>query len=147
MEVLSLLRVSSSVLRDVRWDKAFDLLEQPEEWPRVRRTQLENTRWAGDFNYMIGPDDFVETCLPSLREQARRAGRCVLHVDGPGAANHAAAIAGAPEITAVQYTPGAGRSRHLRNSNSTESGSPWGISRTARRPNDSALLSCVSRVS
>jgi hypothetical protein len=61
-----------------------------------------------DFNYMIGPDDFVEICLPSLREQARRAGRCVLHVDGPGAANHAAAIAGTPEITAVQYTPGAG---------------------------------------
>ena len=31
----------------------------------------------------------------------------MLHVDGPGAANHAAAIANAPEITAVQYTPGA----------------------------------------
>lgn len=60
-----------------------------------------------DFNYMIGPQDFIETCLPSLREQARRAGRCALHVDGPGAANHAQAIAAAPEITAVQYTPGA----------------------------------------
>ncbi|MEI8243848.1 MAG: hypothetical protein WCI17_11315 [bacterium] len=60
-----------------------------------------------DFNYMIGPQDFIETCLPSLREQARRAGRCALHVDGPGAANHAEAIASAPEITAVQYTPGA----------------------------------------
>jgi hypothetical protein len=60
-----------------------------------------------DFNYMIGPGDFIETCLPSLRDQARRAGRCVLHVDGPGAANHAAAIANAPEVTAVQYTPGA----------------------------------------
>lgn len=61
-----------------------------------------------DFNYMIGPDDFAEICLPSLLEQVRRAGRGVLHVDGPGAANHAAAIAAAPEITAVQYTPGAG---------------------------------------
>lgn len=60
-----------------------------------------------DFNYMIGPQDFVETCLPSLREQARRAGRCALHVDGPGAANHVEAIACAPEITVVQYTPGA----------------------------------------
>ena len=61
-----------------------------------------------DFNYMIGPEDFIETCLPSLREQARRAGRCALHVDGPGAAKHVEAIANAPEITAVQYTPGAG---------------------------------------
>lgn len=61
-----------------------------------------------DFNYMIGPEDFVETCLPSLREQARRAGRCLLHVDGMGAAKHAPAIAATPEITAVQYTPGAG---------------------------------------
>jgi hypothetical protein len=61
-----------------------------------------------DFNYMIGPEDFIEICLPSLREQARRAGRCALHVDGPGAANHVEAIARAPEITAVQYSPGAG---------------------------------------
>jgi hypothetical protein len=60
-----------------------------------------------DFNYMIGPQDFIEICLPSLREQARRAGRCALHVDGPGAAKHVEAIAAAPEITAVQYTPGA----------------------------------------
>ena len=60
-----------------------------------------------DFNYMIGPEDFIEVCLPSLREQARRAGRCALHVDGPGAAKHVEAIAAAPEITAVQYTPGA----------------------------------------
>ena len=60
-----------------------------------------------DFNYMISPTDFIEVCLPSLREQARRAGRCALHVDGPGAAKHVEAIAAAPEITAVQYTPGA----------------------------------------
>ena len=27
----------------IRWDKAFDLLEQPEEWLRLRRRQVEET--------------------------------------------------------------------------------------------------------
>ena len=51
---------------------------------------------------------FADTCLPSLSEQARRAGLCVFHLDGPDAARHAESLAQAPEITAVQYTPGAG---------------------------------------
>jgi hypothetical protein len=61
-----------------------------------------------DFNALIGPSDFDAVCLPSLAEQARRAGRCVFHLDGPAAARHAPALAETPEITAVQYTPGAG---------------------------------------
>ncbi|MFZ4694765.1 MAG: hypothetical protein ACOYMV_06530 [Verrucomicrobiia bacterium] len=61
-----------------------------------------------DFNSMISPSQFARFCLPSLREQARRAGRCVFHLDGPGASRHAAALAAEPAITAVQYTPGAG---------------------------------------
>lgn len=61
-----------------------------------------------DFNFSIGPGQFAEFCLPSLREQARRAGRCVFHLDGPSAAKHAEALAHTPEITAVQYTPGVG---------------------------------------
>ena len=61
-----------------------------------------------DFNFMISPAQFAEFCLPSLREQARRAGRCVFHMDGPGASRHAAALAAEPLITAIQYTPGAG---------------------------------------
>jgi len=61
-----------------------------------------------DFCALIGPRDFVEVCLPSLAEQARRAGRCVFHLDGPQAARHALALAAEPAITAIQYTPGAG---------------------------------------
>lgn len=61
-----------------------------------------------DFNYSIGEDQFHTFCLPSLTEQARRAGRCLFHLDGPGASKHADALAQTPEITAVQYTPGAG---------------------------------------
>lgn len=61
-----------------------------------------------DFNALIGPADFNEICLPSLTDQARRAGRCALHLDGPDAARHGKALAETPDITAVQYTPGAG---------------------------------------
>ena len=61
-----------------------------------------------DFNYLIGPRDFADVCLPSLRAQARRAGRCCFHLDGPGASRHAEALARDPAITAIQYTPGAG---------------------------------------
>lgn len=61
-----------------------------------------------DFNALIGPEDFSEICLPALSEQARRAGLCCFHLDGPEAARHGRALAEAPDITAVQYTPGAG---------------------------------------
>jgi hypothetical protein len=61
-----------------------------------------------DFNALIGPADFREVCMPSLKEQARRAGLCVFHLDGPAAARHAETLAEDPDITAVQYSPGAG---------------------------------------
>lgn len=61
-----------------------------------------------DFNALIGPRDFGEVCLPSLALQARRAGRCVFHLDGPDAARHVDALIAEPSITALQYTPGAG---------------------------------------
>ena len=54
----------------------------------------------------ISPTDFVEVCLPSLHEQARRAGRAVYHLDG--APRHARALAEDSAITAIQYTPGDG---------------------------------------
>ncbi len=59
-----------------------------------------------DFNVLLGPDAFREVCLPSLESQARLAGRCLFHLDGPQAARHAPALAGSAAITAVQYTPG-----------------------------------------
>ena len=55
----------------------------------------------------IGKNDFSEVCMPSLKDQARRAGMCVFHLDGPDAARHAEILANDPDITAIQYTPGA----------------------------------------
>lgn len=61
-----------------------------------------------DFNFLISRKDFQDVCMPSLREQARRAGRCLFHLDGPGAARHVRTLAEDPYISAIQYTPGAG---------------------------------------
>ncbi len=60
-----------------------------------------------DFNALISPADFKQLCMPSLAEQARRAGLCIFHLDGPEAARHAQTLAEDPHITAIQYTPGA----------------------------------------
>ncbi|MFP4378027.1 MAG: hypothetical protein ACLFP4_13370 [Spirochaetales bacterium] len=60
-----------------------------------------------DFNAMIGPAHFAEFALPYLEDQARRAGRCLFHLDGNDASRHAQALA-ASTIDAIQYTPGAG---------------------------------------
>ncbi|RPI60117.1 MAG: hypothetical protein EHM48_07775 [Planctomycetaceae bacterium] len=57
---------------------------------------------------MISKEQFQTFCLPSLARQARIAGRCVVHVDGPGASKHAEALAANPDISALQYTCGAG---------------------------------------
>jgi hypothetical protein len=59
-----------------------------------------------DFSFMISPEDYRDVCLPSLHEQAARAGRAVYHLDG--APRHAEALIEDPAITAIQYTPGDG---------------------------------------
>jgi hypothetical protein len=61
-----------------------------------------------DFNALIGPEDFDDLCLPSLKRQAEYAGRICFHLDGPQASRHATALSRQPWVTAVQYTPGAG---------------------------------------
>ncbi|MDI1248723.1 MAG: hypothetical protein PSV13_07560 [Lacunisphaera sp.] len=61
-----------------------------------------------DFTALIGPDDFRDCCLPSLRQQAESAGNLLFHLDGPQAARHSPVLQAEPSITAVQYTPGAG---------------------------------------
>lgn len=97
------------------WEKAFRRLNE-----LAHEAGAATVHWLGcwsdtvytvptcDFNALIGPRDFNELCLPTYREQARRAGRVCFHLDGPDAARHAEALANAPELTAIQYTPGAG---------------------------------------
>ena len=34
--------------RDIRWDKLLDQLDQPDEWVRLRRLQVEQTHYVGE---------------------------------------------------------------------------------------------------
>ncbi|MDR0901855.1 MAG: hypothetical protein LBM92_03695 [Opitutaceae bacterium] len=61
-----------------------------------------------DFNAMIGPADFEEICIPSLRRHAEHAGRICFHLDGPQASRHAEALGRQDWIQTVQYSPGEG---------------------------------------
>jgi hypothetical protein len=63
-----------------------------------------------DFNYLIGPRPFQELFLPDIARQARAVGRSIFHLDGPGAAKHFQALLDTPEINAIQYVTGAGKS-------------------------------------
>lgn len=70
---------------------------------------------ACDFNFMIGPNEFRDLCLPDIARQAATVGRAVFHLDGPGAARHIDALLEVPDIQAIQFTPGEG----------TPSALPW----------------------
>jgi hypothetical protein len=61
---------------------------------------------ACDFNYMIGPKEFEQLCLPDIARQSAAAGRACFHLDGPMAARHIDAILEVPDIQAIQFTPG-----------------------------------------
>ena len=63
---------------------------------------------ACDFSFMIGPRQFNSIFLPDLARQVESVGRAVFHLDGPGATSHLDALLDLPNLTAVQYVPGAG---------------------------------------
>ena len=99
------------------WRKGFERI-----WGETLAMGVGTINWVGlwsdrpyhilecDFNYMIGPQAFQSLFLPDLARQARDVGRSIFHVDGPGAAKHYPALLDTPEITAIQYTTGAGNS-------------------------------------
>jgi hypothetical protein len=108
--------VKAAAMRAVdAWERVFSAMYEIAVSAGTGITQWV-TCWADgpftvptcDFNALIGNADFEDVCMPSLGEQARRAGLCVFHLDGPDAARHAETLADHPDITAIQYTPGAG---------------------------------------
>lgn len=61
-----------------------------------------------DFAFMISPRHFQRLFLPEIARQAATVGRALFHLDGPGVARHIDAILDVPDITAIQWVPGAG---------------------------------------
>lgn len=99
------------------WHKGFERI-----WGEPLAMGVGTINWVGlwsnrpyhvlecDFNFLIGSQAFQGLFLPDLARQARDVGRGIFHLDGPGAAKHYLALLDKPEITAIQYTTGAGNS-------------------------------------
>ena len=99
------------------WRQAYQTI-----WEILMGMSVGTVNWVGlwsnqpyhvlecDFNYMIGPRPFRKLFLPEISRQAASVGRCIFHLDGPGAARHIQSLLDTPEISAIQYVTGAGNS-------------------------------------
>jgi 5-methyltetrahydrofolate--homocysteine methyltransferase len=61
-----------------------------------------------DFSAMIGPGMFERFALPHLREECRNLDWSIYHWDGPGQIAHLDLLLDIPELTGIQWVPGAG---------------------------------------
>lgn len=61
-----------------------------------------------DFSYMIGTEMFEEFVRPELASSCRRLQRSFYHLDGKGQIAHLDSILKIPELSGVQWIPGAG---------------------------------------
>lgn len=94
------------------YDELAEIIQSPEGevpfmffncWGPGRTAKLQC-----DFSAMISPAMFDEFVLPRLRRQCRRLDYSVYHLDGPDAICHIDSILSIPELTALQWEPGAG---------------------------------------
>ncbi|MBT3378993.1 MAG: hypothetical protein HN742_22055 [Lentisphaerae bacterium] len=60
-----------------------------------------------DFAALIGPEHFRRWALPALAEEAAYLGRCIMHYDGPEMLVHLDDVCTIPELTCIQWQPGA----------------------------------------
>lgn len=62
-----------------------------------------------DFSAMISPKMYEEFVAPYLSEQCARLDYSVFHLDGPCCLQHLELLLGIEELSAIQWTPGAGQ--------------------------------------
>jgi len=62
-----------------------------------------------DFSAMISPAMFEEFVLPHLQEECRNLDWSIYHWDGPGQIGHLDLLLDIPELTGIQWVPGAGK--------------------------------------
>jgi 5-methyltetrahydrofolate--homocysteine methyltransferase len=66
------------------------------------------SKFQCDFSAMISPQMFGEFMVPVLRDMTERVDYCMYHWDGPAAIAHHDHLLSLPELTMIQWTPGAG---------------------------------------
>lgn len=77
-------------------------------WTRITSTRRHYCP-SNDFSCMISKAMFDDFFLPGLAEECRHLGASLYHLDGPGAIRHLDSLLAIPELTAVQWVPGAGK--------------------------------------
>lgn len=100
------------------WLQAFDLQVET-----VRRAGLPFNNWINlpsekpwyplqcDFSYMISPAQFEKFVLDDLVTQANHMDRSIYHLDGVGELPHVDMLLNIPNLTGIQWVPGAGQLR------------------------------------
>jgi 5-methyltetrahydrofolate--homocysteine methyltransferase len=66
------------------------------------------SKFQCDFSAMISPQMYAEFMVPVLRTLTERVDYCMYHWDGPAAIPHHDHLLSLPELTMIQWTPGAG---------------------------------------
>ncbi len=97
------------------WFKAFD-----QQLEAVRKTEQPINNWMNipstkpwyalqcDFCYMISPAQFEQFVLEDVADQAKYMDRSIYHLDGVGELPHLDMLLDIPELTGIQWVPGAG---------------------------------------
>ncbi len=76
-------------------------------WPGIVSTR----RWyvpSNDFSCMISKEMFDEIFLPGIAAECRHTEASIYHLDGPNALQHLDSLLAIPELSAIQWVPGAG---------------------------------------
>jgi len=130
-DVAASLRGSQTLITDLfRYpEKVRDLCSQIldiwhicfEELYRILKGESKgNSAWMGlwasrkwypiqcDFSAMLSPKLFEEFALPFIKEQCLRLDDTIYHLDGPGEIPHLDMLRNIPELSGIQWVPGAG---------------------------------------
>lgn len=131
LDVLSSFRGSQNLLIDLieEADRVSNMLDKIlTSWFKVYRelnniikeSQEGTSAWMGiwchkrwyplqcDFSYMISPKMFERFVAPHIESQCRWLDYSIYHLDGPGEIPHLDILLDIPELTGIQWVPGAG---------------------------------------
>ncbi len=95
------------------YDALYALLRQPDGSSSYTVFHIRGSGRVAkiqcDFSAMLSPAQFRQFVLPSLRRQVRHLDKSLYHLDGPDAIRHVPALMELQELSALQWTCGAGQ--------------------------------------
>lgn len=95
------------------YDALYDLLREPDGSSSYTVFHIRGSGRVAkiqcDISAMLSPALFREFVLPSLQKQVRHLDKSLYHLDGPDAIRHVPALMELKELSALQWTCGAGQ--------------------------------------